>query len=301
MQDLFKFNLQLFAESEDHSANEELADPQLDEEEIIDPTDDEPEGEPDGDDPEAENPDQPERTSKQPPEVDAAFAAARRAQEKAEQLERELQQFREKDAETQAKQQEQAANQQVISYFQGRFQQRRDAFINDGYDEGLADQLARTQTDIEYARWEQQQEKEKAKQEAEQRTQQSAIEQAKSTVMNQYKDLKKEYPDLLPDGITNFDELIAKSDPQIIEKMQRGLLFDEAFQLVNRTKIAERDLKKQQAKAKANADRATGSGRNGGDPQGGSFGLTKHQQDLAKENGIPFKVFAQRMAMIQKK
>ena len=304
MQDLFRFNLQLFAEAgEDHSATEELADPQLDDEEeiIADTDEEEPEGEPDGENPETENPDQSQRTSKQPPEVDAAFAEARRAKEKAEQLERELQQYREKEAEVQAKQQAEATNQQVVSYFQQRYQQRLNALVADGYDEGIADQLARTQTDQEYFRWEQQQEKEKAKQEAERRANQTAIEQVKATVMNQYKDLKKEYPDLVPEGITSFDELIAKTDPQIIEKMQRGLLYDEAFRLVNITKIAERDLKKQQAKAKANADRATGSGRNGGDPQGGTFGLTKRQQELAKENGISYKVYAERLAMIKKK
>ena len=125
MQDLFKFDLQLFAEGEDHGETADPADPQFDDvaddEEFGDvkldieiqpqADDEDSEGEP-GDDesPEAENPDQPERKSKQPPEVDAAFAEARRSKEKADQLERELQQYREKEAETQAKQQEQAVD-----------------------------------------------------------------------------------------------------------------------------------------------------------------------------------------------
>lgn len=53
-------------------------------------------------------------------------------------------------------------------------------------------------------------------------------------------------------------------------------------------------------KMKSNDDRSTFSGKSKAEPSGGTFGLTEHQQKLAKENDMSFKAYADELAKVRK-
>jgi hypothetical protein len=77
------------------------------------------------------------------------------------------------------------------------------------------------------------------KQQAEQEKHFQNIEQGKKMIMDDHKRLKEEYGDLVP-AAKNFDDLIEKLDPAVIEKMQRGYSLEDAFISANKAAILKR-------------------------------------------------------------
>ena len=148
------------------------------------------------------------------------------------------------------RQQAQAQSQdQVTAFFQQRYQQRVDALVADGYDEGLADQLARMQTDQEYFQWERQNERTTQQQQAQQQAQETQRKQNEDAVMKltmeQYGELKKDYPDLLPADCQDFHSLVEQLNPKVVEKMANDrMMLSDAFKLVNLDEIVSRASKR---------------------------------------------------------
>ena len=287
---------------------------------------DDPEGEPD---PEgaADDPDQQKRTSKQDPKVDAAYAEARRAKQETEalraqladyhELEKEYEEFglkgpkaiaeavkAEKRRVSQTNATEEAS---FSSWVKGEVSRLRAA----GYDELAIEayvdgkeakyEAYKLKRDSIQEKEQRKRERELEKQEREQEKQGKAIEKTKQMVLDEFKELRKEYPDLLPAGVKNFDDLVEKCDKKVIDKMfNERLTFESAFKLVNLKKIAKREAEKDDEKEKSNAERSTSSGREKGDASGGTYGLTPRQQGLAKEGGMSNKEYASLIKHVKK-
>lgn len=279
---------------------------------------DEPEGEPAPDDGDVDDPDQ-RRTSKQPPEVDSAFAEMRRAKEEAERLRQQLAEYQELEKEyeeyglkgaksiTEAVRQEKAkraaANQNEDANFTSWLNTETRKHREAGYDE----LQIQTWADAQQAKYdnykikrELEQERSLRAKEQDERRQAEAVEQGKKVIMDAYRELRKEYPDLLPASAKSADDLVSQLDPKIVDKMVRGIPLEDAFHTVNLKKIARRLVEKNDEKDKDNNDRATFSGRGGGDSSGGTYGLTPRQQALAKENGMTNKQYAGLLKNIKK-
>ncbi|MHB8916541.1 MAG: hypothetical protein ACYC4H_00825 [Desulfocucumaceae bacterium] len=275
----------------------------------------------------ADDPDQQKRKSKQDPKVDAAFAEARRAKEEADRLKAQLADYQELEKEyeeyglrgpkaiAEAVRAEKSKNAQANANEDAQFEawlvqevnKHRvsgesdlaiDAFVRGCKADYRAYKLERKQAQDEAQR---KKEKELEKQEREKEKQSKAAEKVVGMVMDQYKDLRKEFPDLVPAGCKNFNELMDKVDPAIRDKMlQSGLTLEDAFHIVNRRKIAKRLAAMDDEKEKDNADRSTSSGREKGDASGGTYGLTPRQQALAKEGGMSNKEYASLIKHVKK-
>lgn len=324
----YLFDLQLFAEGEGPDTGGAIGDPaapqdkpddgagaydgptiEIDTEGLDDDLEN-PEGEPgEGEGPEsADDPDQQqERTSKQPPEVDAAFKRMREAEERAQRIEQDRQtEQQRRDAQIAQRfghmgihneQQywhavEQTHQRQNSDWqFKQQLNQMVEQMQNEGYDEGvIAARAEAAQTRYELQQFQQRQDAERKRQEqfAAQQQQQQFIENAKSQVMHEYKNLAKDYPDLLPAGATTFEDLVPKLEPAVIQKMQMGMTLEDAFKLTHLPQVAEREAKKAAAKAQANAAKAAGSGRGGGEPSGGTYGLTADEIALVRQHNAQF-------------
>lgn len=107
----------------------------------------------------------------------------------------------------------------------------------------------------------------------------------------QVEDFSKEYPDVNLDGL-NEDKKFAK-----FVKGKKGVplkeLYEDYLEVVGET--ADEAVKK----ATSKAARSTGSAA-GGSGTGGIYGLTPHQQELAKENGMTFKEFSESLSLVKK-
>ena len=280
--------------------------------------DNDPEGEPDPDNGDADDPDQQKRTSKQDPKVDAAFAEARRAKEESDRLRAQLADYQELEKEyaeynlrgpkaiaeaVRAEKQRMSqanANEaaQFAAWIKGEVTRLRAA----GYDElqieayvdGKEAKYEAYQLRRETAQEHEQRKREKEleKQARAQEKQEKATEMAVNAVMGEYRDLRKEYPDLLPANCRTFESLMEQIDPKVRDKMMQGLTLEDAFKIVNLRKIAKREAEKSDEKDRDNADRATASGRDKGSADGGTYGLTAGQQTLAKKGGMTNKEYA---------
>lgn len=197
--------------------------------------------------------DQPERKSKQPPEVDAAYAEARRAKQRAEQLERELQARDQWVAQTFGQshgittwQQYQAAVANTMQQQQANFkQQQQDQLAYEvrqlreqGYDEAIINMHVRArQAEQKVEQLEFMMRQREQQQEQQQQAQQ--LEQTKKMVMDDHSKLKKEYGDLVPEAKT-FEELIQQLDTAVIDRMRRGYSLEDAFIIANKAAIMKR-------------------------------------------------------------
>lgn len=278
----FRFDLQLFAEDESGTATETAETTETTE--IVDPletlrdmkpidgfeSESQGDGEPKEEEPEVKPGDSGQEADKeipeevkreQSPEANEAFKKMRQEKEQAEnQLGRITSELQKRFGITDVdqfittldnaqQQQAQTQNQdEVTAFFQQRYAQRLSALVNEGYDEGLADQLARMQTDQEYIQWERQNERTTAQQQRQQEAQESQKRQNMDTAMKltmeQYGELKKDYPDLLPADCQDFKTLVEQLNPKVTEKMASGYLLEDAFKLVHFDDILSRASKR---------------------------------------------------------
>jgi len=102
------------------------------------------------------------------------------------------------------------------------------------------------------------------------------------------------YPDLDHDKLAaneKFNKFIKQSNPA----MTLVEIYEAYIDLIGDTEKAAI------AKVKSNLDRSTASGKSKGTADtGGTYGLTARQQELAKDANIPFKKFAENLALIKK-
>ena len=288
---------------------------------------DDPEGQPGGED--GDDPGQ-RRTSKQPPELDAAFAEARRAKQRAEQLERELAELQQKHEKIMTpykkyglhteddivntiaaeEQRRMYDNSRIVNEQQAALQQEVSRLQQMGYDEVII----ATRVDAMQARFDAINERREREQERERRRQERELEQAQRQEQaqaervkqyhdhwySQYKELRKDFPDLLPAKAGNFLE-VAQAMPDVVKLMASDNLdFRRAFKDIHEDAYAERRYKKKLERDAANDERSTSSGRGGGDYSGASYGLTAQQQQLAKEGGISYKEYAALLKHVKK-
>jgi uncharacterized tellurite resistance protein B-like protein len=95
------------------------------------------------------------------------------------------------------------------------------------------------------------------------------------------------------------DKLLKNEDfAEFYEAANPKLTFSQVYEKFN--KYATEAQKKAIAKIQANVDRSTSSGKGKGDPTGGTFGLTLNQQQLADDNGMTYKEYADSLKHVKK-
>jgi hypothetical protein len=274
------------------------------------PSGDDREGEPG--DKDSDDPDQ-RRTSKQAPEVDAAYAEARRAREAAEKAQREADVYKAQLAAKTAaemQQKEAATNQNEDANFEASLRQEvahlRAEGLHESVIEARVDALQAKYDNYkirrELAQEKEQRKREKTQEQMERQreAQQRSNEKVYGHWFDQFKDLRKDYPDLLGKKATTFDE-VAQAYPKVIECMiKENLDFKRAFKEIYEDEVAERRYKRKQEKDRDNADRSTSSGKERGDVAGGTHGLTERQQKLAKDGGMTNKEYAGLLKHVKK-
>lgn len=106
-------------------------------------------------------------------------------------------------------------------------------------------------------------------------------------------EFKEKHPDIDLDKLGSnqkFQKFFEDSNPRLTLTQ----VYDNYVDLVGGAEKAAIE------KLKSNVDRSTSSGRNKGTDTGGTYGLTARQQELATESGIPFKKYAENLALIKK-
>jgi len=271
-----------------------------------------PEGEP------GESSDDPnqKRTSKQPPEVDAAFAEARRARKEAEELRAENAKIKgvyvkyglhtADDIVAAVTLQEQklaSANQDEDAKFASYLASEKQKLKAANWDD-LAVETHMTALKADYRAYKAErrlaQSEEVRRVEKEQEKKQQQVDKGFSGWYDQFKDLRKEYPDLLPKKASNFNDVIA-TYPKVIECMTKeNLSFKHAFKEVFEDEIADRRVQRKNQKTQDNDSRSTTSGKDKGSATGGTHGLTDQQQKLAKAGGMTNKEYAALLKHVKK-
>lgn len=268
------------------------------------------EGQPDGND--SDDPDQ-KRTSKQPPEVDAAYAEARRAREEAARAKKEAEDLKRviaARAAEEARQKELSSEKDEDARFEAQLQQTVAAMREQGLHEGVIEarveamlaryEAAKLRKEAAREKESLKREREKERLEKQEEAKRRANEKAFGFWHDQFKELRRDYPDLLPKKAANFEEVVA-AYPKIIEHMiKEDLNFKRAFKELYEDEVAERRYKRKKEKENDNADRSTSSGKEKGDPAGGTYGLNDKQQALAKEGGMTNKEYAALLKQIKK-
>jgi len=226
------FDIQLFAEEE--GVTGDFATPTADSEPIdggvTDPVEGEepegaPEGEPEGDAGVADQQDDGERTSKQPPEVDAAFAKLRREKEQYEKKLKELETWvKEKfgpygidSVEAYIEAAEKELQRQQDLYRQQQEQRLKEM----GYDPQAIKEILRNDPEFQQIK----QENEKVKQELQ-------AQKAQQQVLMEFNELKTKYPQFVKEP--------KDIDEKTRQRWERGgVSLVEAFELANKEKILE--------------------------------------------------------------
>jgi hypothetical protein len=117
--------------------------------------------------------------------------------------------------------------------------------------------------------------------------------QEKEAFNNQVKEFEEKYPNIDLDKLNkdaDFLEFLEASNPnltlsQVYAKFEKFVGGAESKAI---------------AKIQSNVERSTSSGRNKGDANGGTYGLTPRQQDLARQNGMTNKEYAELLSNIKK-
>lgn len=243
------------------------------------------------------------RTSKQPPEVDAIHAKARRAEERAAQLERELSTFKEnqrQETEKQAQVQLQTQlNEQWNTHLETARQMREAQYDERVVEQYLEAQKASLQAQEKSIKLEQrlnQIEANHQNQQREQERQQSErnINEGRGILEREYKDLKAKYGDMVPNA-NGFDEIFKNLDSKTVDLLQKGLSMDEAFRLVNYDKLAKQEKSLAEKRTTANiVDRSKKTVETNKTEKKPEEKLTEGQKRFAKEFGVDPKEVAKR-------
>lgn len=256
-----------------------------------------------------------ERTSKQPPEVDAAFARARKAEEKAAQLEKEIMEHKEWQKkqfghDDLAKHREETEK-QTQEQFRANLTEQWNTHLETakqmeeaGYDERIVAQYleaqkASLQAQEKSSALEQRLNQIEANQERKQR-EQERLEQEKSAnegkqiLLDQHKALKSKYGDLVPDA-TDFDSLIQNLGQEMVGLISNNLTMEQAFKLVNFEKIANQEKSLTEKRTTANiVDRSKKAVETNKTEKKPEETLTEGQKRFAKEFGVDPKEVAKR-------
>lgn len=116
---------------------------------------------------------------------------------------------------------------------------------------------------------------------------------AEESFQEQIKSFNEKYPDIDVNKLNDNKRFIA-----FIEDSRPGLsllqLYDKFIDLVGGAEKAAIE------KMKSNDDRSTFSGKGKSDPSGGTYGLSEHQQRLAKENGMTYKEYSELLTHVRK-
>jgi len=125
-----------------------------------------------------------------------------------------------------------------------------------------------------------------------QRQQQARLE-ANQRAQKEIDDFVAKYPDIDHAKLSaneKFNKFYQRANP----KLTLTEIYEDFVDLVGGVERAAIE------KTKSNLSRSTGSGKAKLSDEGGTYGLTARQQELAKEAGIPFKKFAESLSLIKK-
>ena len=223
-----------------------------------------------------------ERTSKQPPEVDAAFARARKAEERAAQLERELVAKQTEEARRQAEKAT-ADNQAALDQEWNSVLQKAEQLKAAGYDEHYVGEFIEnnrariiTREELKTLR----QEREQERQRSEQANRQRETDYAVKSFFGEMGELRKQYGDLIPDtagikdDLSGFFEYSKLLPEEMMAKIARGYSPTDAFVAVSYSKITSHEKSKAQKRTVANiSDRMKRGGGISSDSEGASSGV----------------------------
>lgn len=132
--------------------------------------------------------------------------------------------------------------------------------------------------------------KDKEEKEKEQRTKEAAQKAFEKSVA----DLQEKHPELDTAKLFENEKFV-----KFARRSNPSLSLIEVYEdYMDMASEAERDAIE---KIKANSGRSTSSGRGKADPDGGTYGLTAHQQKLAKENNMTNKQYAELLGQITKR
>lgn len=126
-----------------------------------------------------------------------------------------------------------------------------------------------------------------------QRQQQARLE-ANQKAQREVDEFAAKYPDIDHAKLSanqKFNKFFRRADP----KLTLTEVYEDFLELVGDVEKAAIE------KTKSNLSRATGSGKAKLGAEGGTYGLTPRQMELADENGISYKKFAENLSLITKK
>lgn len=114
--------------------------------------------------------------------------------------------------------------------------------------------------------------------------------QADAAWNTQVKEFQEKHEDIDLEKLNenaSFVKFLSRSNP----KMTLTQVYEHYVEIINDTEKAALE------KAKTNADRSTSSGKEKG---GGNYGLTERQMQLAKDNGMTYKEYAESLSLVKK-
>lgn len=243
------------------------------------------------------------RTSKQDPAIDAVHARARRAEENAARLEKELNSHREaarQETEKQAQAQVQAKlNEQWATHIETARQMREAQYDERVVEQYLEAQKASLQAQEKSIKLEQRLNQIEANhqhqvKEQERQAKERNINEGRGILEREHKDLKAKYGDLVPDA-NGFDEIFRSLDAKTVDLLQKGLSMEDAFRLVNHEKIAKQEKSLVEKRTTANiVDRSRKTVETNKTEKKAEDKLTPGQIRFAKEFGVDPKEVAKR-------
>ena len=245
-----------------------------------------------------------ERTSKQTPEFDAVHARARRAEENAARLEKELSEHKETvRQEAEKKEQEQfKANLdgQWNTHLETAEKMRTAEYDEQIVTQWLDAQKMSLQAQEKNAALEQrlnqiEADNKRSQKEQERLQQEKSASEGRELLLKEHKALKTKYGELVPD-VSNFEELIEKMGQEVLGKVaNNGLSMEEAFRLVNFDKISQQEKSLVEKRTTANiVDRSKKTVETNKTEKKPEDTLTEGQKRFAKEFGVDPKEVAKR-------
>lgn len=134
--------------------------------------------------------------------------------------------------------------------------------------------------------------KELKQEKADQKAEAERLTAAQSRIDKEIKEFMEKYPDIDHEKLSSNEKF-----NRFFKRSSKDLTLTEIYEdYIDLIGDAE---KAAIAKVNSNKARSTSSGKGKGELDGGTYGLTDRQQALAKENGISYKVYAERLAMIK--
>lgn len=121
-----------------------------------------------------------------------------------------------------------------------------------------------------------------------QKKEKKAKEEAQESWNAQVTEFQEKYPDIDMDKLAKNEKFL-----NFVKKANPNVSLSEAYETY--VELVGDAEKAAIAKINSNADRSTFSGKAKADPTGGTHGLTESQQKLAKENGLTFKEYSERL------